>query len=215
MTPRRIPVVSTIVVLAAVALMIGLGIWQIQRLHEKEALLAQYGVNAGLPAIAVQDLQPITDESLFRRVTVECPEVVGWRIAGGRTASGGTGWRHIAICRLKEFGPGLAIDMGTADTTVPPAWKGGAVSGRLTWMPSNQPLVMRMIGMGAAPRPMVVSDSAAPGLTPTPPPDAASVPNNHLAYAVQWFLFAGVALIIYGIALRRRARSVAPKPPRG
>jgi len=32
------------------------------------------------------------------------------------------------------------------------------------------------------------------------------VPNNHLAYAVQWFLFALVAGVIYVIALRRRLR---------
>jgi cytochrome oxidase assembly protein ShyY1 len=30
------------------------------------------------------------------------------------------------------------------------------------------------------------------------------MPNNHLAYAVQWFLFAAIALIIYIIAVRRR-----------
>jgi surfeit locus 1 family protein len=33
------------------------------------------------------------------------------------------------------------------------------------------------------------------------------VPNNHLAYAVQWFLFAGVAAVIYALALRRRTRA--------
>ena len=36
------------------------------------------------------------------------------------------------------------------------------------------------------------------------PPSIESIPNNHLAYAVQWFLFAAVAAIIYVIALRRR-----------
>ena len=30
--------------------------------------------------------------------------------------------------------------------------------------------------------------------------------NNHMAYAVQWFLFAATALVIYAVALRRRMR---------
>ncbi|HEX6072551.1 MAG TPA: SURF1 family cytochrome oxidase biogenesis protein, partial [Sphingomicrobium sp.] len=35
---RRLPVIPTIVVAAAVAAMIGLGIWQLQRAHWKEGL---------------------------------------------------------------------------------------------------------------------------------------------------------------------------------
>ena len=35
-------------------------------------------------------------------------------------------------------------------------------------------------------------------------PSGADVPNNHLAYAVQWFIFAAAALIIYILAVRRR-----------
>ena len=33
------------------------------------------------------------------------------------------------------------------------------------------------------------------------------MPNNHLAYAVQWFLFALTALVIYAIALRKRLKT--------
>jgi surfeit locus 1 family protein len=52
---------------------------------------------------------------------------------------------------------------------------------------------------------MLIADQAASGLEPTARPELSSVPNNHLAYAVQWFLFAGVAAIIYVLALRLRA----------
>jgi surfeit locus 1 family protein len=51
---------------------------------------------------------------------------------------------------------------------------------------------------------MIVSDTGLAGLKPSPRPDPAEVPNNHLAYAVQWFLFAAVAVIIYPLALRYR-----------
>ena len=40
----KFPLVPTILVGAAVALMIGLGIWQLQRKAEKEALLASYAM---------------------------------------------------------------------------------------------------------------------------------------------------------------------------
>ena len=49
---------------------------------------------------------------------------------------------------------------------------------------------------------------APPALNANTPPSLDAIPNNHLAYAVQWFLFAGVAGVIYVIALRRQARRV-------
>ncbi len=38
------------------------------------------------------------------------------------------------------------------------------------------------------------------------------MPNNHLAYAVQWFLFAAIAGAIYVLALRRRGQHFDDKP---
>jgi surfeit locus 1 family protein len=45
------------------------------------------------------------------------------------------------------------------------------------------------------------------GLAPLAPPDPSDLPNNHLAYAGQWFFFALTALVIYVLALRRRRKS--------
>jgi surfeit locus 1 family protein len=59
---------------------------------------------------------------------------------------------------------------------------------------------------------MVVADTPPPGLSRNAAPDPDAIPNNHLAYGVQWFFFAAVALVIYVVALRRRV--VAPAPPR-
>ena len=49
MTARRVPIFSTIIVLAAVATMIGLGIWQLGRKTEKEALIVRYEAAIGNP----------------------------------------------------------------------------------------------------------------------------------------------------------------------
>ena len=66
---------------------------------------------------------------------------------------------------------------------------------------------MRPSVWGEVLRPMLVAETPAPGLEASAPPSPDEVPNNHLAYAVQWFLFAGIAALIYGIALRRRMRA--------
>ncbi len=44
------------------------------------------------------------------------------------------------------------------------------------------------------------------GLAANAAPDPTDIPNNHFSYAVQWFLFAATALVIYALALRKRWR---------
>ena len=39
---------------------------------------------------------------------------------------------------------------------------------------------------------------------PSAPPSLSSIPNNHRSYALQWFAFALIALVIYGLAVRKR-----------
>ena len=53
--------------------------------------------------------------------------------------------------------------------------------------------------------------SAPPGLQPSAPPSLSSIPNNHRFYAIQWFSFAAIALIIYGLAVRKRRKEERPK----
>lgn len=212
---RRVPIVPTIIVALAVLLMVRLGFWQLHRLHEKEALLARYAANAAKPPSPVAALFPIRDDALYRRSSAYCLNVVKWQAEAGRAADGTSGWRHIASCRTGAEGPGIVVDMGVSAESTAPAWNGGPVSGRLTRAPNSQPLAARLLGKPIVSSPMIVSDNAAPGLKPTAQPNPSDIPNNHLAYAVQWFLFAAVALVIYGILLWQRARKVAlPPPPR-
>jgi cytochrome oxidase assembly protein ShyY1 len=207
---RAIPIVPTIVVITAALLMVRLGFWQIHRLHEKEALLARYDVNRAKPPLPLAALFPVSDQALYRRTSANCLGVVSWRTSAGRAADGTPGWRHIAACRTGAEGPGVVVDVGISVDAAAPAWKGGPVHGRLIWAPSSQPLAARLFATPAVPTPMIVSDVPAPGLKPTLQPDPSDIPNNHFAYAVQWFLFAAVALIIYGVALWQRGRK-APK----
>ena len=60
----------------------------------------------------------------------------------------------------------------------------------------------------AQPRRLVAA-TAPPGLAPSAPPSIDQIPNNHRAYAVQWFLFALIALVIYWLAVRKRLKDDA------
>jgi cytochrome oxidase assembly protein ShyY1 len=197
----RWPLVPTVIVAAAVATMIALGIWQLRRADEKEALIERYRAAAGQPPVAWPALAPADGALFYRRATGFCTEVTGWRSVAGRSRAGRTGWSHIAACRTGGFeGPGMQVDMGWSQRHQPPAWRGGEVSG--------------VIAPDREHRLRLVSEAPAPGLEPSARPDPEDLPNNHLMYAFQWFFFALVAAIIYVLALRRRQNVAgeAPKP---
>lgn len=193
---RRLPIFVTILVLAAVATMAGLGIWQLQRAEWKNGLLETYAAASDMPAISYPAVPNPEDAPYFRKSTVNCLAVTGWRSTSGRNANGESGWAHIAQCRTAGAeGPGAQVVAGWSERPDDPEWDGGIVDGIIA--PDSQ-FVIRL----------VASEPVA-GLQKSQPPALEDVPNNHLSYAVQWFLFAGIALVIFLIALRGRNKGVA------
>lgn len=189
---RKLPVIPTLVVAAAIAVMMGLGVWQLQRAGEKQKLLQNYANAERLPPIAFPTL-PITDEQLplFRHATGVCLRPVGRRTVPGEGSSGEPGYVHIVDCATGAEGPGMSVAVGwSKDPQARIDWAGGPVSGIIA--PDN---VTRL---------RLVAATAPPGLETVAPPSLGSIPNNHRSYAVQWFLFAGMAALIYGLALRMR-----------
>lgn len=208
----KLPVIPTIIVALAVAAMIGLGMWQLDRRGQKEAMIARYAGNRSLPVMAFPR-PPIGDEHLFRRASAMCLEVAGWSEQAGRAENGAKGWRHIAECRTGVEALTTRFDMGVSTAPgVVPVWKGGEVTGTITHAPDATPLLASLFGKRPPRSLMLVAEKPAPGLAESARPDPSSVPNNHLAYAVQWFLFALAAVVIYVLALRWRERKV-PSPP--
>ncbi|WP_010214734.1 SURF1 family cytochrome oxidase biogenesis protein [Sphingomonas sp. PAMC 26621] len=207
---KRVPVFATILVALAIVAMVALGVWQLGRRADKAALLAHYARNVTLPPVAFPAI-PIDDGLLFRRSSALCLEPVSFAIEGGRNARGGTGWRQIAQCRTGAEGPGFTVQLGFGkDPHAKPSWKGGPVRGYISHAPDHQPLIAGLFGSAAPKTLMLVADPPLAGLDPNPQPDLSAVPNNHLAYAVQWFIFAAIAAIIYALALRRRAVAESP-----
>lgn len=204
---KRVPPVATAIVALAVAVMVALGIWQLGRANEKHAVIALYAQNSSMPETVLPAALRPNDPLLFRRTGALCLGVVDWTTTNGRDVNGRSGWRHIAACRTGAEGPGFLADMGvSSDFNARPAWRGGDVAGLLAPEPLANSLAGRLLGKVPMPRPMIVSATPAAGLVATARPDPAEVPNNHLSYAVQWFIFASVAALIYALALRRRTR---------
>jgi cytochrome oxidase assembly protein ShyY1 len=210
---QRPPIMATVVVLAATAAMVGLGIWQLQRRHWKEALIARYAANASQPPIAFPDRYPIDEAILFRRSSALCGAVAGWDVEAGRDRGGTPGWRHIARCTTEPGRPAVRVDLGVSANLATPSWAGGAVSGMLTWAPEHGSAIARLWRHDQPRDLMIIADRAAPRLQPSAPPSVADIPNNHLSYAIQWFLFAATAAVIYGLALR--GRMIADRPSEG
>ena len=197
---RRLPLIPTLVVVAACLTMIGLGIWQLQRSQEKEALLARYAAAQGRPPIAFPMI-PIAEEDLplFRRASGNCLRVLSRRTAAGENRRGETGFLHIADCGSGAEGPGMAVEMGwSKDPNAGAGWNGGEVSG--------------IIAPDRRSRMRLVSSTGLGGLEPGKPPSTEMIPNNHRSYAVQWFLFAVLAALIYGLALKTRWRQEEAAP---
>ena len=114
MNLRRLPLIPTILVIAAVATMIGLGIWQISRAGEKKAMLARYAAAQGLPEIAFPTMPPKDDLPLYRRASGLCLRVVGWNATAGEDRTGESGYSHFADCATGAEGPGMVVDAGWA-----------------------------------------------------------------------------------------------------
>lgn len=205
MTQSKFPVFSTVIVALAVGIMIVLGIWQLDRKQEKEAQLAQLAANRSLPAIAYPAMGPLDQALLFRRSSVTCLSVKDWSVEAGKASDGKTAFRYIANCSTGAEGPGARIVIGVGPKPdLTPAWTGGSVPGWIVMEGGASSLLERLGGMSEPPTPMLVADKGHGGLQAAAVPTLDSVPNNHLAYAVQWFLFAAIAAGIYAILLWRR-----------
>lgn len=195
---RRVPVIPTIVVAAAVALMIGLGVWQLQRAKWKEGVLAQYAKAQDLPPI-VWPTTPLRNDQLplFRHATGMCLRPVGRRAIAGENRAREPGYALIVYCATGAEGPGMAVEVGwSRNPNATINWSGGPVSGII--VPDRKSRIRLVAGTSPS------------GLEPSRPPDVTSVspitPATHRGYAATWFSLAAVALVIYVLAMRKRMK---------
>ena len=190
---RKLPLVPTIVVAVAVAVMIGLGIWQLKKAPAKEAQLERYRAALKMPPITYPTIPITGDLPLYRYATAMCLRPVSRRVTAGRNQAGEPGNVHIVGCSTGAEGPGLSVQVGwSLDPNAKFEWRGGPVSGII--VPDNK-TTMRLIAA-----------SPAAGLAPnaTPTATVSVTPGRHRGYALTWFALAITALVVYLLALRQR-----------
>lgn len=199
---------------AGIAVLLGLGKWQLDRLAWKEGVLA--GIEARIAGQAVDlPLGEVTEEA-----HEYAPVTVTGAFTGERlfvlTSTGdlGPAYRVIEVFE-SEGGNRLLVDRGAMPveareaelSPAPGTWRGNLLwpdevdgftpepEGDL-WFARNAP------AMGAAldalPVIVVLAEQTDPALTPLPV-STAGIPNDHLEYAITWFALAVVwaAMSVY------------------
>ncbi|MFV0645764.1 MAG: SURF1 family protein [Sphingomonadaceae bacterium] len=189
---RRLPIIPTLIVLVAIGAMVALGVWQLQRSAWKNNLIAHYQSAASAQPVPFPSGADY-ESDLYRRSSLECLEVQDRTAIAGRNHAGETGFAQVVTCDIGAGAP-VAIRLGWTRDPELRNWDGGTISG---WV---------IQGQGRA---ALVADTAPAGMEDLVQPDPNNMPNNHLSYAVQWFLFALSAAVIYVLALRRRNRGGA------
>jgi surfeit locus 1 family protein len=126
----------------------------------------------------------------LRPRAVDCRFDTPTQPRAGRALTGESGYRYLVPCRP---GAPLMLDIGWSrrPDALPVARGSGTFRGVAE--PGNSHLL--------------VLEEPLPPLERSRRPSAEDIPNNHLLYAIQWFVFALAALIIYALALRRRGDS--------
>lgn len=218
-----------------IALLIGLGVWQLERREEKHALFAR--IEAGMAAAPAALPAEIADPAAwdYRSVTVmgRFRNDLELHLIG-RSYRGQVGAR-ILTPLVRDAGPPVLVDRGwVPEDRIDPATRpGGAPDGVVTvrgiarvppppgWIkPVNQPKqnlwVWRDLeAMAAATHldplaPVIVEALAGATVAGAPFPVSAStdveIPDNHLQYAITWFALAAVLAVMTVVVLRTRGR---------
>ena len=232
----RFSVGLTIATLIAMAILIGLGVWQLQRLKWKEGLLAHVAALQSAKAVDIgQVLDRLSDahDADFTRVSVICPGLASApfvELYGIR--DGQAGVRLISACpvaasrfRTVLVDRGFVADSVSARPPVDPAAKAPVrlvgvlrVPERGNFVtPKNQPGRWYTRDAGAmarqlnAPLPAPVFLMAETATNPewpglVPAPLPADIPNNHFDYALTWFGLAAALACVYAADLIRRRK---------
>jgi surfeit locus 1 family protein len=199
---RRLPLIPTLVVAAAVAAMIWAGVWNLQRAKLHQAELDAYRTSSRLPPVTFPTV-PLKDDQLplYRYATGNCLRVIGRRTSAGENLAGEPGFAVILDCATGAEGPGMSVEVGwSKNPNASVSWKGGIVSGII--VPDSHS------------RLRLVAASAAPGLAQgkAPTPSVTVSPARNLGYALQWFSFALIALIIYALVMRKKLKEEQAAP---
>lgn len=217
--------------LGGTAILVGLGLWQMQRLDWKE------GVIAGIAARLEEAPEPLPEavneaDDEYRRVSLTGrliaeqeiavlvtmkPEGPGFRIISPFETPDG---RRILVdrgyvperlkdraARPSEPDMGYAVASGAllwpdeTDSFTPPPDEGAGI-----WFARDLPAMAAALGTEPV---LVVLSTPMTGDWPRPVPVTVNLPNDHLEYALTWFSLAAIWLAMTVVLVRRERRRPA------
>lgn len=227
---RRRMIAFSLIALALAALFVRLGIWQLDRRHQRRARNAMIAAQATALPVAFDSVPRDTARAHYRRATVRgVPDYGHELVLASRTRNGSPGVHVFTPVRVAVRGTAVLVNRGwvfspdgaTADLT---RWREGdtlAVEGYVEPLPAGnvKPLkgrVLRQVTLGgvreALPYPVAPMYLVAqrPGDSANVRPARLTLPDlndegPHLGYALQWFAFALIAVIGAAIGVRKRA----------
>jgi surfeit locus 1 family protein len=233
----------TALMLAALAVLLGLGFWQLSRLHWKEGLIARIETRTKGSPISLEDAEALAGEGgdpSYFRVSVEgrfhhSREQYLYAVSDGRV-----GWHVIAPLETVD-GQMVLVDRGfVTDALKNPSLRPTGQIKSVTqvtgivrapdkqalFIPDNEPQANRWYwrDLHAMARAMfqqrivnvvpffLEADAApVPGGWPEGGQTRLDIPNNHLQYAITWFLLAAGLVVVYAVyvlSLYRRRNSL-------
>ena len=226
--------VLTLWFVPALALLIGLGLWQVQRLHWKEALIARVESRISEPAAPLDDvLSHGLANAEWRHVSVHGALQNDDELYLFAPSQAGQPGYHVVTPLLLEGGSAVLIDRGFVpeDLKNPTARPKGQPAGDVTvtgvlrlseapglftpapdqahraWYVKDLPSMAEAAGVTLrAPIIIEADDTPNPGEYPKGGQTRVDFPNNHLQYALTWFGLALVLAVIYLLYHRKQGR---------
>ena len=230
---RPMPVL-TVVTLVALALLVGLGLWQLERREEKHALLAQIAQRMIAPAESIEALLTDDGAAPFRHATAQgtFEHAQESYVFAPRSDDAGTrlGYKVITPLRLTASAV-VMVDRGWVPedhrapatrlkgqidepVTVRGLLKPTATPGLFTpepslaehiWYVHDIAAIAAAFGLKPATTLYLEASASVPG-GPEPIADMPEIPDNHLQYALTWFALAIVLLVVYLVFHHSRGR---------
>lgn len=210
-----------IMAVAMFILLIGLGVWQLQRRTWKLGLLAQIDQAEASPAIPLP-----ADPAQFTKVRIEGklrPDLQAHYGSDVRDLPNGPVIGAFLIEPMERPGQDpVLVDLGWMPTGLDIAPAGTTVEGYIrrpdqpgAFSPSDDPAKRRFFtldpgpiaaAMGlrqAAPFTLVALGEVTPGVYPQPATTLPRPPNDHLNYALTWFGLALSLLAVFAVYVRK------------
>jgi len=208
---RRIPIIPTVITAIGILILCGLGRWQLERREWKRDLIASLEAASQLPPVSPAEFRAAMAGEMsvqYRRAEISCHagEKRPYDLRPGSSAGGTSGFFVLVSCRPNALPPDLVAVAGwtrRADAKDMVLTLDHELAGVVIQNPyGNAP---------DRPRFMLIPDAAIAPLERPRQPDPADLPDNHLAYAGQWFGLAIALAAIYGLWLRRRSMVAPPR----